>query len=296
MKNKILAGAVLISISIYATAIHAQITSLEQGSILNRPFLMQGIIPDTPQLQLKLIHPNYETTDNEFFSNDVSMSSGSYMLTGSYPVGERGAIEIDLPYHIFKQTSTFDFFGETVNDEISLKDIGNIRLNYIQRFGEKNSEIQHYAVVGAYMPTAGEDTGFGVFDNYYDIFSYTDESFVLRGTYVVVKRSSAITIALDIGPDLFIPTDDGGDTELFVHWGIGLSSSPIENLAIRTELVGLGIISEDVGNGDRFQHQATLGGRYQFGRIVPGLFYTLNLNDLNEIYDSSIGVEIGFEL
>ena len=72
-----------------------------------------------------------------------------------------------------------------------------------------------------------------------------------------------------MGPDLFIPPDDGGDTELFAHWGIGLSSSPVENLAIRTELVGLGIISEDIGNGDRFQHQATLRGRYQFGRIVP---------------------------
>lgn len=90
MKNKILAGALLISISIYATAIHAQITSLDQGSILNRPFLMQGIIPITPQLQLKLIHPNYGNNNNEFFSNDVSMSSGAYMLTGSYPVGERG--------------------------------------------------------------------------------------------------------------------------------------------------------------------------------------------------------------
>ena len=257
---------------------------------------MQGIIPNSPQLQLKLIHPNYENIDNEFFSNDVSISSGAYMLTGSYPVGERGAIEINLPYHIFKQTSTFDFSGVTESNEISLKDIGNIRLNYIQRLGEKNSEIQHYAVVGAYMPTAGEDAGFGVFDNYYDIFSYTDESFVLRGTYVVVKRSSAVTLSLEVGPDLFIPTDDGGDTELFAHWGIGLSSSPVENLAIRTELVGLGIISEDVGNGDRFQHQATLGGRYQFGKIVPGLFYTLNMNDLNEIYDSSIGVEIGFEL
>lgn len=296
MKNKILAGALLISISIYATAIHAQITSLDQGSILNRPFLMQGIIPDTPQLQLKLIHPNYGNTDNEFFSNDVSMSSGAYMLTGSYPVGERGAFEIDLPYHIFKQTSTFDFFGETVSDEISLKDIGNIRLNYIQRFGDKNSEFQHYAVVGVYMPTAGEDSGFGFFDNYYDIFSYTDESFVVRGTYIDIRRLSAFTISVEIGPDLFIPTNDGGDTELFAHYGIGLSSSPVENLAIRTELVGLGIISEDVGSGNRFQHQATLGGRYQFGRIVPGLFYTLNLNDLNEIYDSSIGVEIGFEL
>lgn len=142
MKNKILAGAVLISISIYATAIHAQITSLDQGSIFNRPFLMQGIIPDTPQLQLKLIHPNFGNTDNEFFSNDVSMSSGSYMLTGSYPVGERGAIEIDLPYHIFKQTSTFDFFGETVNDEISLKDI--VALDLIFKKGAAVNIYQGY--------------------------------------------------------------------------------------------------------------------------------------------------------
>ena len=297
MQSKIFVVVVLISASTYTTGIQAQLRSLEQGSILSRPFLMQGIVPESPQVQFKLIHPKYEESDGEFFSSDISMSSGSYLISGSFPIGERGAVEVSLPYHIFKVTTTFEFFGETESDEMSLKDLGNIRVNYIQRLGQENSEFQHYAVVGAYLPTAGDETVFGGFDNYYDIFSFIDESFTLRGTYVNIKRLSTVTISLEVGSDFFFPTEDNGDTEIFAHYGIGLSSSPIENLAVRAELVGLGIITEDdIGSGSRFQHQAALGGRYQFGRFVPGLFYTLNMNDLKDIYDSSIGVEVGIEL
>ena len=68
------------------------------------------------------------------------------------------------------------------------------------------------------------------------------------------------------------------------------------NLSVRGEWVGLGIVSESDDFVCKWQHQLAIGARFQVGRLVPGFFWMKNMNDLDDVYDSAVGFELGFDL
>ncbi len=272
---------------------------MAQGNgLLTSAILMQDAAISTPHIQLRFLHPKYETFQDEFFSSEISLNSGSYMLSGSLPVGERGALQISIPYYSINQTSTFTFFGESETMKMDEAGIGNIMVNWVQKLSKSAEGLQSYTSVGVNLPTASEEAFIAALNNYYDIFSMLDESMTLRASYIGVTTGQNISYSFEIGPDFWIPIgDDSDDGELFAHYGFGVTFTPITNLSLRGEWVGLGILSEDdVDFGDRWEHQLAIGARFQAGRFVPGLFWMKNMGDLGDIYESAFGFELGVDL
>ena len=273
---------------------------MAQGNgLLTSAILMQDAAISTPHIQLRFLHPKYETFQDEFFSSEISLNSGSYMLSGSLPVGERGALQISIPYYSINQTSTFTFFGESETMKMDEAGIGNIMVNWVQKLSKSAEGLQSYTSVGVNLPTASEEAFIAALNNYYDIFSMLDESMTLRASYIGVTTGQNISFSFELGPDYWIYTGDQSnvDPEFFAHYGFGVTFTPITNLSLRGEWVGLGILSEeDVDFGDRWEHQLAIGARFQAGRFVPGLFWMKNMGDLGDIYESAIGFELGVDL
>ena len=272
---------------------------MAQGNgLLTSAILMQDAAISTPHIQLRFLHPKYETFQDEFFSSEISLNSGSYMLSGSLPVGERGALQISIPYYSINQTSTFTFFGESETMKMDEAGIGNIMVNWVQKLSKSAEGLQSYTSVGVNLPTASEEAFIAALNNYYDIFSMLDESMTLRASYIGVTTGQNISYSFEIGPDFWIPIgDDSDDGELFAHYGFGVTFTPMTNLSLRGEWVGLGILSEDdVDFGDRWEHQLAIGAKFQAGRFVPGLFWMKNMGDLGDLYESAFGFELGVDL
>lgn len=272
---------------------------MAQGSrLLTSSILMQDAAISTPHIQLRFLHPKHERFQDEFFSSEISLNSGSYMLSGSFPVGERGAVQISIPYYSINQTSTFTFFGESETLKMDEAGIGNIKVNWVQKLSKSAVGLQSYTSVGVNLPTASEEAGIAALNNYYDIFSMIDESIALRASYIGVAHRQNISYSLEIGPNFWIPIgENSNDGELFAHYGFGVTFTPITNLSLRGEWVGLGIFSEDdIDFADRWEHQLAIGAKFQAGRFVPGLFWMKNMGDLGNVYESAIGFELGVDL
>ena len=148
---------------------------MAQGSrLLTSSILMQDVAISTPHIQLRFLHPKHERFQDEFFSSEISLNSGSYMLSGSFPVGERGAVQISIPYYSINQTSTFTFFGESETMKMDEAGIGNIMVNWVQKLSKSAEGLQSYTSVGVKLPTASEEAGVAALNNYYDSFSMLD--------------------------------------------------------------------------------------------------------------------------
>ena len=284
----------IVMLGLCLLTIDTQSVMAQESSLLTSSILMQDVSINSPHIQVRFLHPKYETFQDEFFSSEVSLSSGSYELSGSFPLGERGAFQISVPYYSINQTSTFSFLGES-----DAAGIGNIEINYVHKLSESAAGLQSFTSVGVNLPTGSEEAGGGALDNYYDIFSMIDESMTLRASYISVTKGESISFSLELGPDYWIYTGDrsGVDPEFFAHYGFGVTFTPTDKISVRGEWVGLGIISEDdIDFADRWEHQLVAGARFQAGRFVPGLFWMKNMSELGDIYESAIGFELGVDL
>ena len=264
---------------------------------LTGALLMQRVVPASPVVQLRFINPG-QASDSFFGSREESINSGSYRLSGLIPVGENSAIEIILPYQVRNTTYISSFFGESFTSETKASDIGNISVTYIKETNSKNLNLTNYLSLGVVLPTAGEDAGYGVLDNYYDFPSYMDEWMAIKGLFSIVKTGSRFVVNVEGGVDSWIHVGDGDeDVEFFGRYGAGYTFLPNENISLHAEFVGYGILSEkDIGSGSRFQHQLAVGARYQIGKFVPGIFYIKNFNDLNDIVPDGVAIELSMTL
>ena len=264
---------------------------------LTGALLMQRVVPASPVVQLRFINPG-QASDSFFGSREESINSGSYRLSGLIPVGENSAIEIILPYQVRNTTYISSFFGESFTSETKASDIGNISVTYIKETNSKNSNLTNYLSLGVVLPTAGEDSWQGVFDNYYDFPAYTDEWMTFKGLFSIVKAGSRSVVIVEGGVDSWIHVgDEDEDVEFMGRYGVGYSFLPNENISLHAEFVGYGILSEeDIGDGSRFQHQLAVGARYQIGKFVPGIFYMKNFNDLGDVIPDGVAIELSMTL
>lgn len=278
--------------------IHPQSVMAQGNNLLTNTILMQDTHIDKSYIKLQFLHPEYKTYDwGSSYTQDIASESGSYNLMGSFPIGENSAIQVTLPYHRMKKTINIEGFGESFTDKRSESGIGNIKLNVVKRLSNSYAGWQHYTSIGVNLPTASEEAPEGALDNYYDIFSYLDEGVALRGSILNVKRINNISLSVEFGPDFWIPAGENQSKNKFLaHYGIGVAFTPMTNLSVRGEWVGLGIVSESDDFVCKWQHQLAIGARFQVGRLAPGFFWMKNMNDLDDVYDSAVGFELGFDL
>ena len=72
--------------------------------------------------------------------------------------------------------------------------------------------------------------------------------------YAYHKSSEeGLSYLLEIGPNVLVPTkDNGGDTEILIHFGGGLGYQ-VDKLLLNAEFLGVAIVTEDPDTfGDRF--------------------------------------------
>ena len=150
-------------------------------------------------------------------------------------------------------------------------------------------------------PTADDDLGhllYGVFTNTEEMFKYFPDAMTLTGNYAYINHDeSGLRLGLQVGPDLLIPTDDGGDTEFLMHYGLTAGYSG-ERFAALTELMGLMYVTEDFDEfSDRFAHSIDFGVSYVSPHFMPGVFYKIWLKeDLSDVVDGVFGVVLDFTM
>ena len=243
-------------------------------------FLFESVPDDKPRFEWRLMKPFFEY-------EDLSILSGIYDFTVSFPLGPRWNIVGSLPFLLF-------------NDDEGEEDsgIGNLYLG-VQIHNENDSGSRYYGSVGVFVPTISEDKLWtiglmGIFTNWYEAHKYVSDVFTFHGNvaYRYSKPNGPI-VGVEIGPNVWINTEDvGDDVELFMHYGIS-AGYQFSQFAILTELVGLGMLTEEGEDlGDRFTHTLTVGVNWMSSVIRPGVFYQIYLDkDFRDVIDGVLGVK-----
>ncbi len=253
------------------------------SSISAQNFLLQTMPKNVSQLGLRFMRPNFEE------DAELSLLSRTYDLYVNIPVSSKINLVGSLPFTTF-----------AAKDEDSESGIGNIYVGFqtkpVPEFGNKSS-----LSMGVFLPTATDEASpmfLGIYSNYYEFQKYISDLVTVYGNYSYQKdQSSGPVFGVEIGPNLFIPTKDDGEAELFAHYGIS-GGFKITNVTLSAEIVGLALISEDVENfEDRFIHSLAFGAQWTGNNIRPGVFYEIYLKeDLRDVVDGVLGIKIDASL
>ena len=252
--------------SIFRFVMAVVLAVIVSGSAVAQTFLFKNIPGEKPQIGLRYLRPSWD------HDSDMSTFSGIYDVMLNLPINERWSIDASFPYTRYT-------YGEDGDAESF---IGNIYagLQHIRKAGSKSTIVSF----GAYLPTAEEDLGhlvFGMLTNNEDLFKYYPDAWTLCGNFAYFNISEGgARLGLEIGPDLIIPTGDGGDdTEFLMHYGLTAGYQG-ERFAAITELIGLAMLTEDFDEfHDRFMHSINFGVSYISPHFMPGVFYKIYLKD-----------------
>jgi len=252
-------------------------------SISAQNFLFQTMPKNKSQLGLRFMRPNFE------WDTDLSLLSGTYDLYFNIPVGPRINLIGSLPFTTF-----------SAKDEDSESGIGNIYVG-IQTKPISESGNNSNISAGIFLPTATDEFApmfLGLYSNYYEIQKYFSDMLTVYGNYSFsMNHSRGAIFGLEIGPNLFIPTKDDGDVELFAHYGI-FGGFKLTSVMFSVELEGLAIISEDMEEfEDRFVHSLAFGAQWIGSNIRPGIFYEIYLKeDFRDVVDGVLGIKVDVSL
>ncbi len=269
---------------ISTTLISWVLMSLWFSAVSAQTFLFQSLPQDNAQVGLRYLRPFFEGDD------DLTVLSGVYDLSVSIPVGSKFHLVGSLPF------STFDS-GNGSGES----DIGDIYVGLqIQR--KPSDERSSVTSLGVFLPTAPSDgseaTFLGLFTNFYELQKYLPDVLTLYGNYAFrSSKPGGAIFGFEIGPNFLIPTEDGGDSELFLHYGL-TAGFQMTQLAIIGEFAGIAVITEDVDDfGDRLTHVLAFGAQWTGNRLRPGIFYKLYLDeDLSDSVDGVLGIKLDVSL
>jgi len=242
--------------------------------------LFQTMPKDKPQLGLRFMRPKFEE------DIDLSLLSGTYDLYFNIPLSPKLNLIGSLPYTVF-----------SAKDEDSESGIGSIFVGIQTKPMTENSSLS----MGIFLPTAKDELYtmiLGTISNYYEFQKYFPDMLTIYGNYGYYRnQSNGAIFGAEIGPNLFIPTKDEGDVELFAHYGIS-AGFKITNLTLSAELEGMAIISEDIDDfEDRFVHSIAFGGQWTGTNIKPGIFYMIYLKeDMRDVVDGVLGIKVDVDL
>lgn len=217
--------------------------------------------------------------DKAFYSSEYNWStlSGVYQLNVNIPISSKLNIIGDIPYIVTNYEIDIGFFRSSY----SQNGFGNIFIG-LQTKPELITNKKSIITFGVYLPTASEEeSGYGLTEDRYYFPKYFPNSFSLYFNYAYHQINTVgLNYGLELGPDLLIPIK-GNNTNMgvFVHYGLILGYQ-INRILISSELVGFGILSEDVENfGDRFLNMVDIGAQWKDNNLIPRVFYKIYLKD-----------------
>jgi len=255
-------------------------------SVSAQNFVMQGAAGEKARIGMRFMHPNFS---NDFFNLDLSTFSGAYDLWLNVPLSGKLNLVGSIPLNAF---SADRFDGET--------SIGDIYVGVQTR--SSSADRGSTFAFGVYLPTASEDkflaTIIGINTNFHEFHrSLPDVLTIYTNFAYQISPSTGPLFGFEIGPEVLVPTEDGGDAEVFAHYGVK-GGVQLSNVALFAELLGNAIISEDVEDfGDRFNHSIDFGAQLTGHTVNPGVFYLLPLDkDQRDSLDGVLGLKVDFAL
>lgn len=255
-------------------------------SVSAQNFIMQGHAEEKTKIGLRFMHPNF--SDNFLVSN-LSTFSGAYDLFINARISSRLNIVASVPFNTFS--------ADGADGESS---VGDIYLG-IQTRGAAEGRGQSFEF-GVFLPTASQDkflaTLLGLNTNFHEFQRSLPDVLTIYNNFTFYSNQiNGPTFAIEIGPQLFIVTEGGGDAELFAHYGVR-GGFQFSNVALFAELLGIAIITSDVGSfGDRFNHSIDFGAQLTGHTVNPGVFYVLPLDeDQRDALSGVLGIKVDFVL
>jgi hypothetical protein len=256
---------------------------LQIESVSAQSFVMQNRAEEKPRIGLRFMRPN--------FSGDAGLStfSGAYDFHVNIPVSARLNFAGSVPFNTAS--------GEDVDGESSIGDI-YLGIQTRSASADKGASVSF----GVFLPTASEEKFLplivGLSTNFYELHRSLPDVLTIYTNFDYHNRqTNGPMFGLEIGPQLYIPTEDGGDTELFAHYGVS-GGVQLTNVALSAELLGIVVITEDYENfGDRFTHFIDFGAQLTGYSVKPGIFYSIPLDDdFRDDLDGVLGVKVDFAL
>lgn len=259
---------------------------LPAASLVAQTFLFQSQGANRAQAGLRFMRPNFEG------DSKLSTFSGTYDFWVNAPVGgSRVNLVGAVPFNVF---SAEDVDGES--------GIGNVYLGAQARLSQSLDQDMNISF-GVFLPIASEQQGMahsiGALADFYELQRSSLQTLTIYSNFAYHYRQiNRGMFGFEIGPQLLIPTGDlEGDAELFGHYGLA-AGFPLRDAAFFAELLGIFIITEDVGDfGDRFIHSLAFGAQLTASQVRPGLFYVLPLDDEFKLFlDGTLGLKVDLVL
>ena len=219
-------------------------------------------------------------------SNDVGTLTGNYTLYALVNLGNDWSLYGEIPIIIAKLDD-----GDFSESDHGL---GNIFLGARKAINE--NKTSHFSL-GVYLPTVGEDNdlrqSLGFFSNpYRSGQSFSATSVYLNYSYNNPQERNTI-FGLEVGPEVMFPTYEDSDVEIWTHFGLK-GGHKFNKLDLWAEFNGQFLFTEsDIDTKDRLFSQLGLAARLNLGKVRPGLYYGIPLNEM--IREEQRGI-LGFKV
>jgi len=263
------------SIILIAVIIVLVTSQISKGQQFN---MSPGPVDEKLSIGLKVNKPFFKKSE---YGDNPSGTSGVYKLYGYFPLKKNWQINAEVPLVVAKM-------GET--NETGL---GNL---YVELQKALNANKTTYMAFGLYIPTMSsekyERMMIGFLSDPFHILQYA-EGLTFNSTIGYnLREKPGVIFGVDIGPDLFIPTSESGDVELFLHYGIkgGYRFNAVSTWA---EISGMMVTTEEGSLDEKWNNQLFLGAQYNRSTFRPGIFYGIYLDkDLREGISGILGLNL----
>ena len=218
-------------------------------------------------------------------ADELSALSGVYKLYGIFPLKNNWQINAEIPLVVAKWN-----YNDFEENETGLANI------FVEVQKALNAEKKTYLNFGILFPTIGsehyERMFIGFLSDVYRFVQYM-EGFTLNGTFGYNMRNKPGAIfGLEAGPDIFIPTTEGDDVELLMHYGLK-GGYRFNNISTWAEFSGMWIITEEGSLDETSLNQIFLGGQLNSHKFRPGIFYGFHINkDFREETKGILGLNL----
>ena len=238
-------------------------------------------------ISVEMFKPKFDNGD------DFNLLTTVWFLSGKFKAADRLSIVVEVP------VSNLDTDNIFMEDETS---VGNPYIGIEARSASGGDSQAAVGRVGVRLPLASDDkwdaaslglyTAFDRFEAFFpDVLTINASGGYQRTT------ASGLNYELNVGGELMIPTEDGGDSELYIDYNAAFWV-PFEKLSLGGGFTGRLIATEgDLDFGERTVHQLGLAGNYDAGSLKPGVHLRLPLDeDLTDILDFVYGFSLTYNI
>lgn len=230
----------------------------------------------------------FELTKVEFDGgSDISAVTSASFIGFRVPLSTGATFVADLPVAVFD--------ADGVDAEIA---VGNPFVGVEVPLGTEQVSFR----LGGRLPVAPENntaTIVGLYDRVERLGSWLTRSVPVQGifSYQNWNRVTGLVIRFAAGPELWIPTEDGVDSDVVALYNAQFGYAT-EQFTLMGGFGGLLVLSEEDANlGERSLHQATVSISLLTGNVRPGIHLRLPLDeDMTDTVDYGIGLNVAVVL